>query len=54
MPAEPAGEPGHYMATVAVPDDVGSWQVRVEMRNGLFVDETWTSVPVAAATGAPA
>src|SRR5262249_24194294 len=51
VPSTAGREPGHYVATVAVPRDAVAMDVMVQMRNGLFVDEAWARVAVAGATG---
>ncbi len=50
VPAEAGPEPGHYVATVQVPDGATSLEVMVQMRNGLFVDEAWAQVAVTPAS----
>jgi hypothetical protein len=39
VPAKAGPEPGHYVATVEVPNGVEDMAIAVQMRNGLFVDE---------------
>jgi hypothetical protein len=49
VPAKAGPEPGHYVATVEVPNGIEGIDIAVQMRNGLFVEEGWAPVPVAAA-----
>ncbi|MET0146835.1 MAG: hypothetical protein ABW328_18900 [Ilumatobacteraceae bacterium] len=44
--ATPGSTPGHYEATIAVPPDVTTLSVNVEMRNGLVLAEQWVEIPV--------
>src|SRR5262245_9302892 len=48
VPAEAGPAPGHYIATVEVPETATAMDVMVQMRNGLFVDEAWAPVAVGA------
>jgi hypothetical protein len=49
VPAKAGPEPGHYVATIEVPSGIADLDIAVQMRNGLFVEEGWAQVPVAAA-----
>ncbi len=49
-PARSSGEPGHFVATVAVPHDATSLSLSTEMRDGLFMEEQWVDVAVGAAS----
>jgi hypothetical protein len=50
VPAEMDGEPGHFVASVHVPEDVASLSLSVQMHNGLVVDEEWVDVGVGTST----
>ncbi len=45
--AEPAGDPGHYVATIAVPAGASTVEIQVQMRNGLLVSDAWINLPIA-------
>ena len=46
VPAEMDGGPGHFVASVDVPEDIASLSLSVQMHNGLVVDEEWVDVGV--------
>ena len=46
VPAEMDGGPGHFVASVDVPEDIASLSLSVQMHNGLVVDEEWINVGV--------
>jgi hypothetical protein len=52
VPATMQGDPGHYVATVAVPDGVETIALNVQMPNGLVVEPTWADVAVQASSPA--
>ena len=46
VPAEMDGGPGHFVASVDVPEDITSLSLSVQMTNGLIVEEEWVDVGV--------
>ena len=46
VPAEMDGGPGHFVASVDVPEDIASLSLSVQMHDGLVVDEEWVDVGV--------